>query len=249
MKFKELALQNFGIFKGKHVIDFETDEQKPIILCGGLNGSGKTTILDALQLILFGKNAHCFNHRTQAYSSYLRQKQNKYIDSDSKVSIQLTFIHSEEFEESEYKVDRSWRANEGSNFTDILTVSCNGEIDKHLTSNWESFVNKFIPISLSDLFFFDGEKIEHLADPKRSRDLIKTGIENLLGIDLINQLNTDLGLIKNNNQKSLLKQSDISLIENLEAEIASQNEIISSLKDELEMLVEEVVERIELIIN
>ena len=41
----------------------------------------------------------------------------------------------------------------------------NGELDNLLTDNWNDFVSEFIPQSMSELFFFDGEKIEDLADP------------------------------------------------------------------------------------
>ena len=55
MLFKKLTLSNFGPFKGIHELNLEIEkDDKPIILIGALNGSGKTTIHEALQIVLFG---------------------------------------------------------------------------------------------------------------------------------------------------------------------------------------------------
>jgi len=58
MIIKQLTLENFGIYHGKHCIDLSVEDGKPIILFGALNGGGKTTFLDALQLVLYGKHAY-----------------------------------------------------------------------------------------------------------------------------------------------------------------------------------------------
>ena len=55
MILQELTLENIGVFKGIQSLDFTINGSKqPITLVGALNGGGKTTILQALQLVLFG---------------------------------------------------------------------------------------------------------------------------------------------------------------------------------------------------
>ena len=78
MILKSLTLENFGIYKGIHTVDLTVSEQKPIILFGGLNGGGKTTFLDALQLVLYGKHARCSNRGHQAFGSYLASTKNRF---------------------------------------------------------------------------------------------------------------------------------------------------------------------------
>ena len=48
---------------------------------------------------------------------------------------------------------------------------------------------------LSDLFFFDGEKIIKLADEKTSSLLFKESISTLLGLDLVVQLEKDINSV------------------------------------------------------
>lgn len=48
-KIKKLFMEDFGVFRGKHEIEFATDEKNRITLLVGSNGRGKTTILNALR--------------------------------------------------------------------------------------------------------------------------------------------------------------------------------------------------------
>ena len=47
-KIKKLTMENFGVFKKKHEIEFSTDEQKPLTVIIGKNGGGKTTLVNAI---------------------------------------------------------------------------------------------------------------------------------------------------------------------------------------------------------
>ena len=61
MVISHIHLYNFKGFKGLHKIedlDKNLSENQNIILVGGLNGSGKTTFLEALFLCFYGANAN-----------------------------------------------------------------------------------------------------------------------------------------------------------------------------------------------
>tara|TARA_Y100001936_G_C15856755_1_gene550243 strand:- start:505 stop:726 length:222 start_codon:yes stop_codon:yes gene_type:complete len=49
IKIKKLFIEDFGVFKGKHEIEFAADEKNRITVIVGQNGTGKTTILNALK--------------------------------------------------------------------------------------------------------------------------------------------------------------------------------------------------------
>ena len=55
-------------------------------------------------------------------------------------------------------------------------------------------MNELIPIGVSDLFFFDGEKIAELAEDTKGVALGES-IKKLLGLDLIETLDVDLGIL------------------------------------------------------
>jgi len=54
MIINSIELNNFGIYQGKNIYDFQIDDEKNIILINGKNGSGKTTLLNAIKLSLYG---------------------------------------------------------------------------------------------------------------------------------------------------------------------------------------------------
>lgn len=232
MIIKQLTLQNFGIYKGRHEVYLSTSKEKPIILFGGLNGGGKTTFLDALQLVLYGKQAKCSNRGHQSYSNFLASTKNRYVGEHDSVELTITFTHTIETTTNEFTIVRSWNT-DTKEVRDKVLVYCNELEDSHLSQYWDEFVNEFIPLSLSDLFFFDGEKIENLAHPDRSADLIKTGIENLLGLDLLSQLHIDLNNVERKRKSENLDATVIAKVSALETEIAEQTDMVSILKHDI----------------
>ena len=56
MLLQKIVLENYGIYQGENVFDFTTTKDKPIILCGGKNGGGKTTLFESVMLCLYGQN-------------------------------------------------------------------------------------------------------------------------------------------------------------------------------------------------
>lgn len=247
MRLKKLTIQNFGIYKGEHLVDLTVSEGKPVVLFGGLNGAGKTTFLDALQLVLYGKFAKCSNRGRQSYSKFLTATKNKYASQEEGVKLSLVFTHATETSISEFEVIRTWNTN-NSKTVDRVKIICNGKAEPHLSQNWDEFVNEFIPLSLSDLFFFDGEKIENLAHAERSSELIRTGIENLLGLDLLTQLQIDLSNVERKRKSENIDSSVIDKVATCEAEIGEQGIVVSDIKVEMATL-ERMVSKYNMSIN
>ncbi|QFQ07640.1 DNA sulfur modification protein DndD [Enterobacter sichuanensis] len=225
MIFEEVTLYNYGIYKGLHTVSLDSnDPTKPVILIGAMNGAGKTTFLDALQLALYGKHAKCSNRGKLSYSIFLEKTINSYA-SDKTASVTLKFRHGEDTINSHhYEIERKWIKEQHKDCKENITVKLNGEVDTLLSDNWDEFVNEFIPQSISELFFFDGEKIENLADPKRSAELLKTGIEALLGLEMLTKLSTDLNIIKRRKQEKLLEEIEIDTLKSIEYDLKKLEE-------------------------
>ena len=54
MIIKKLVLNNFGVYSGSNI--FEFSGKKPIVLIGGMNGRGKTTILEGILIATIKSN-------------------------------------------------------------------------------------------------------------------------------------------------------------------------------------------------
>jgi len=195
MLFQEFVLHNFGIYKGRHAVDLAPDSGRPIVLFGALNGSGKTTFLDGLQLVLYGKHARCAGRGNMAYPDFLRSTINRFVPPQEGAGLELEFIHHHEGKWQTIRVIRTWNGrNEVTR--ERLEVYRNGVLDAVLSERWSEFVEDFIPSQISELFFFDGEKIEALAEEQSAAAIIRTGIHALLGLDVVDRLVADIKIIQ-----------------------------------------------------
>lgn len=191
----ELLLHDFGVYGGRQSIALTpTKPGRPIILFGGLNGGGKTTLLDALQLCLYGTNARCSSRNDLAYEEFLRRS----IHRGARVpeaAIEVAFRHTTNGEEQQFRLHRSWTASNTA-CRERFQVLRNGELDKLATEHWVEQVEDFIPARIAHLFLFDGEKVESYADLDSAPALIATAIQNLLGLDIVERLTFDLGVLE-----------------------------------------------------
>ena len=190
MIIKELTLHNFGIYAGDNTFRFE--DQKPIVLIGGMNGRGKTTFLEAVLIALYGPASFAFlESKSPSYSQYLRSYVNE-ADGSLESFIRLEF-QVDGKDGDIFTITRSWNK-KGERSKEKISVSRNGTFNPFLTENWGMFIEELLPSGLSNFFFFDGEKIAELAASNTSEEM-KESIKNLLGISALYTLNNDLSRI------------------------------------------------------
>lgn len=195
MLFKEFVLHNFGIYRGRHAINLESEPGRPIVLFGALNGSGKTTFLDGLQLALYGKQARCAGRGNMAYPEFLRSCINRHVGPTEGAGLELEFWHHHEGHWQRIRVQRTWSVR-GESVRETLEVYRDEVLDSVLSERWSEYVEDFIPSQISELFFFDGEKIEALAEESSASAIIRTGIHALLGLDVVDRLSADLKVLQ-----------------------------------------------------
>jgi len=214
----EITLHNFGLYAGRQSITLTPASQdRPVVLFGGLNGGGKTTLLDALQLCLFGGHAKTSSRGSLAYTEYLARCIHRGAEQPES-GVRISFRHTVDGEEECYVIDRSWRVVNGV-CKERFEVQKNGALDPALADNWASQVDDFIPANIAHLFLFDGEQIERYASQQDSSLLIGTAIQNLLGLDMVDQLDKDLQVYE---RKKKLQEKD----QGVQAEIAAlENEL------------------------
>lgn len=184
----QVRLKNIGLYRGEHTVTFSTDSQRPITLIGGENGAGKTTLLNAIPLVLYGNRAKMVIG-SSAYPEFL---QGLIHQGEQRASIALDFERRERGETARYQVEREWARSANGKSTGSLYVTVDGKPRPDLEANWPEFVEGIMPISVSGLAIFDGEKIEALADVSSSAEILRTSLFGLLGLDLVDRLRRDL---------------------------------------------------------
>ena len=227
----EIILHDFGVYAGRQTITLTPpSERKPVILFGGLNGGGKTTLLDAIQLCLFGPFAQCSNRGSLAYQEFLRRCVHRHAKV-GEAAIELAFRHRLDGEEHEYRLHRSWKVND-KGVRERFEVIRDGVYDPALTENWVNQVHDFLPSNIAHLFLFDGEKIEGYADDDHSAQLIGSAIENLLGLDIVDQLSKDLETL---DRRKRAEQQD----DETQDEVKATEDELRLLRTRLEKLTQE----------
>lgn len=217
MLFDKLTVHNVGTYLGRQsVVLTPTCPERPVVLFGGLNGAGKTTILDALQLCLYGPHAKCSGRKSLSYEDFLLQTISRGADVPE-AAVQLSFRHMREGRENRFQIHRSW-AKVKKGCSEHLEIIVNDRMDPLLTEHWAEQVEEFLPSRIAPLFLYDGEKIEAYADPQSSARMIATAVHNLLGLDLVEKLSADLVLLERRKRTEAKDAADRDRITSLETE-------------------------------
>lgn len=183
-----VKIENLGPFRAPQIMDMRVRNDRPVILVKALNGSGKTTTLTALQVGLYGSRA-LQGLRRGEYERLITTLTRS--DSTSAPSVEVGLTVEVGHSVRNIIVRREWwRVN--SEFSEKLSVVENGTVDAVFSAEWDEFIDSVLPAELVQLFLFDGEKIEALANPERLPDLLKRATEVFLGIGGIDSLTNDL---------------------------------------------------------
>jgi len=224
MIFLELVLQNFGPYSGKQTINLRptrTDHPRPIILFGGMNGGGKTALLDAIRLALYGHRAQCSTRGNLTYGDFLSQCVNRNTPPTDKTRIELAFEHIQDDQILEYRIVRTWEKNpkDGKDSLGIL----DGEWpDSYLANTWDEYIENLLPLGISNLFLFDGEQVKELAELETPPPVVVDAIQSLLGLELAERLATDLDILVTRKKKQLAKTKEIVNLEKIEQKLHQQ---------------------------
>lgn len=229
----EIVLHNFGIYRGRQRFELTPEAaDRPIILIGAQNGAGKTTFLEALQLAFFGRLSRAHLRGSGPYEEYLRGAINKNAPPGDGAEIKVKFRRVTAGREQFFEIRRAWSA-QASRVREIFEVVVNGHLDRVLTAQWNEFIEELLPPRIAPLFFFDGEKIEHFADLDRSSEIIGTGINALLGLDIVERLKVDLEVLE---ARKLEKSGSADLREELSAAEAELQKAEQRVRTEFESL-------------
>ena len=229
MIFLELVLQNFGPYAGKQIINLnpqiDEDNTRPIILLGGMNGGGKTTLIDAIRLALYGQRAQCSTRGNLSYSDFLTQCVNSKANPTEKTRIELVFEHIEEDKLIKYRVVRTWEKNpkDGKDHLGILGDDETWPIDS-LVNILDEYIENILPLGISNLFLFDGEQVKELAEQEIPPPIVVDAINGLLGLELADKLAIDLEILVNRKKREFADTKDLAKLEEIETRLQEKQE-------------------------
>lgn len=232
MRINKLVITDFGPYRGRNEINLSSSDDAPIVLLGGKNGAGKTTLFEAIGLCFHGKSSLGRRTARKDYEQVIRSKLHEYPDGKAETAaVRLEFEYAHTGEVEHYSVERSWR-DRGKSIVEDLKVRRNGQIPSELNEDqWQDFLKELVPPGVSQLFFFDGEKIQELASAVESDADFEDSMYSLLGLDLIERLDTDLSIY-------ISRKLEESGVEGINDEIQQ----LQDERDEIELEFEELTQ-------
>jgi DNA sulfur modification protein DndD len=230
MIFDSLTIENFGAYAGAQQMTLSPLPGKPVVLVGGMNGGGKTTLLDAVQLVLYGSRARASTRGRESYHDFLRSCINRNVKPEVGAKITLNFSRFSSGKTIACEVQRAWRET-SRGIVETLMVTEGDDYDATLTEHWDEFIEGYLPSRIAHLFFFDGEQIKELAERENAAGILGTAIHSLLGLDVVDRLQADLKVLERRKRAEVLDgkaaedfsraQLELKSIEALQAEVCA----------------------------
>ena len=182
MKINKVKLYNFSSYEGNNEFDFEiTDAEKNIVLIGGKNGAGKTSLFTAIKVALYGPLAYGYvgvnSHYISKIKDLINSKafQQEIVESEVQITLQLKI----ERDIRNYVITRKWDYT-NQRLTEEYTVERDGkQLNDQELSYFENYLRSIIPPDLFEFFLFDGEEVGNIFSTSAYNTLDKARGEQL----------------------------------------------------------------------
>lgn len=195
MKLRKIHAENYKTYKLLD-LNLEVTDERPIILVGGANGCGKTTLFDAIYHALYGleiKNPRQFE---ELLNAGVRNSKGLY---NQTISLEITFSGMVLSQERQYQLVRQYKLTEDGRVLESVKLNMgasqfvygSGSTAKVRAENEEA-INKIIaanlPAELSNYFLFDAMKTSDLVKEEQINKLIVKNINSVMGFSKYERL-------------------------------------------------------------
>ena len=196
MLITKIIAKNFKTYRELD-LDLTVNEEQPIILIGGENGGGKTTLFQAIYSALYGLKVKDEQHFNKLQNAGERAK--KAGNSSNKIELEIHFTGKVLHNDYKYIIKRLYTLNAQNNPVEAVMLNLNGDVFNYGTATphaervkKEAEVNKIIkanlPQELSKYFLFDAMEAGNLLKDEYLNRVIKENIENVMGFNKYIQL-------------------------------------------------------------
>ena len=187
MKINRILLYNFNSFEGENEFDFTNhSEKKNIILIGGKNGAGKTSLFTAIKIALYGPLAFGYVGINPHYIAKIKECINSKAFQTEKVEsrVELKISLMVERELKEYDIIREWDYS-GQKLVENFSVRENGTaLNNQKLSYFQNYLQGMIPPDLFEFFLFDGEAVGNIFATSTYNKYVKNAVYTLCGLDV-----------------------------------------------------------------
>ena len=193
MILKKLILDNFRQYLGRQEIFFASGERRNVTIIHGENGFGKTCFLNSLLWGFYGKDGLTKDLPNPQHIIPDTIRVGSTSPNDEVATVQIDFSHND----LDYTLVRSItlaqeRASLGAETEFELSLrQSDGQTKYYKKKEAQKIIDSMLPPDLRELFFFNGERIDHLA-MEENKLKIRDSVRGLLGLQLIEQSVADL---------------------------------------------------------
>ena len=192
MLIQRIKISNFKTYLSLD-LDLTVDDDRPIILIGGSNGGGKTTLFEAISGALYGLKIDNKEH----FMELLNQGAINKVKPE--ISLQITFVGKVLGQQQKYILKRSYILNPQGRPLESVSLNMNGNMYVYGTMTApkervraEQEISKIIkanlPQELSQYFLFDAMQSSELLKKNVFQQTIRDNFENVLGFKKYLQL-------------------------------------------------------------
>jgi DNA sulfur modification protein DndD len=227
MKIRDIALNDFRLFYGRHEINFSIKNDKHITIFVGENGAGKTTLLNAIYWAFTGNFTKQMTRASDGSINVINKDARK--EGRRECSVQVTFLD----ETSTYVLNRTY-TDSGNTMLSLHVVSQDGVSRPIAPTLAQGHLEKFLPSQLANWFIFDGEAMDQIqlnGSPNFKKDLQKT-----FGFSHMNLLIEQLRAM----EREYAKQESKAIND---TEVSSVNDLVEQYEKAIDIFKEEIAKR------
>ncbi|QYR20987.1 DNA sulfur modification protein DndD [Paenibacillus sp. sptzw28] len=234
MIFNYISFENYRPYYGVQKLDLHKKQEgfiaykQNITLVGGLNGAGKTSLINAFFICFYGRRKFSKEEYEIIKNESINRRYYREGGRESKIQLSFTDRVGTYLIEITFLEDNKHDINETRK---IYVVS--GEELREVTAadeEFNEFIDQRIPIDVAPFFIFDAEKIRDLVGEQDTKETIKA-IQKIVSLELYNQLFDDLSSIRYKDEMALSKTVKDEEIQKLSSELqncATELELLKS---------------------
>jgi DNA sulfur modification protein DndD len=246
MRLNAIGLRNWKTYR-RYRLDIPHDPSRPVVLIEGSNGSGKTSLLEALLLCMYGRlampllaRANSPDRVDRSYERFMERALNSSArHGRAQIAIEVAFQSDAE----EFAVERIWHFVDGALRKADEEVRVYQGPDRVVMASPdpaedERFARDFIhgnllQSNLAGFFVLDGEHLERMASVSMGGQ-VRTALEAAVGIDRLRLAATDLRTYARERRRSMPDEAAaVAEVRHALADLATQIEERAAAVDRL----------------